>query len=242
MRIEVHPSREAACRALAREIADLVRAKPAAVLGLPTGSTPVPLYEELGRLHREQGLSFARATSFNLDEYLDLPAGDPRSFRAWMQEQLFARVDFGPQHTHVPRGEGDPELEARRYAAALAAAGGIDLQLLGIGRNGHIGFNEPGSARDSRTRVVLLAPETRADAAAAFGGEARVPARAITLGVADILEARAIRVLAFGKGKAGIVRRMLEGEVGPDCPASFLRGHADLRLLLDADAASGLRR
>jgi glucosamine-6-phosphate deaminase len=240
--IDVHPSREQACRALAREIAELLRAQPAAVLGFPTGESPVPLYRELVRLHREEGLSFARARSFNLDEYVGLPAGDPRAFRAWMQRQLFDGVDFAPGSTQLPRAQGDAELEARRYADALAAAGGIDLQLVGIGRNGHVGFNEPGSARDSRTRVVELAPETRAHVAAGFGGLAQVPERAITLGVADILDARAIRVLAFGAGKADIVRRMLEGPIGPDCPASFLRGHRDLRLVLDEPAAAGLRR
>ena len=240
--IDVHPSREEACRALAREIAELVRAKPAAVLGFPTGESPVPLYRELVRLHREEGLSFARARCFNLDEYVGLPAGDPHTFRAWMQRQLFDEVDFVPGNTRLPRGDGDAELEARRYAAALAEAGGIDLQLVGIGRNGHIGFNEPGSARDSRTRVVELAPETRAHAAAAFGGLERVPERAITLGVADILDARAVRVLAFGAGKAGVVRRTLEGHIGPDCPASFLRGHRDLRLVLDEQAAGELQR
>ena len=218
-----------------------MREKPAAVLGFPTGHTPVPLYRELARLQREAGLSFARAQSFNLDEYVGLPAGDPRAFRNWMRVQLFAESDFAPARTHLPRGDGDPELEARRYAGLLASAGGIDLQLLGIGRNGHIGFNEPGSARDSRTRVVALAPETRADAAEHFGGLEHVPERAITLGVADILDARAIRVLAFGAGKARIVQRMLEGPIGPECPASFLRGHPDLRLVLDEPAASMIR-
>ncbi len=240
--IDVYPSREEGCHALAREIAGLLRAKPEAVLGLPTGNSPVPLYRELVRLHREEGLSFARARCFNLDEYVGLSAGDPRSFRAWMQRQLFDELDFASAHTQLPRGDGDAALEAQRFAAALAQAGGIDLQLVGIGRNGHIGFNEPGSARDSRTRVVELAPETRADAAAAFGGLAHVPERAITLGIAEILDSRAIRVLAFGQGKAQVVRRMLEGEIGPDCPASFLRGHRDLRLVLDAQAAAGLQR
>jgi len=240
--IEVHASREAACRALAREIAALLHAKPGAVLGLPTGNTPEPLYRELVRLHREERLSFARTRSFNLDEYLGLPAGDPHSFRVRMQQQLFAETDFAPQNVHIPHSDADAEPEVRRYAGSLAAAGGIDLQVLGIGRNGHIGFNEPGSARESRTRVVALAPETRAGAAPSFGGLAHVPERAITLGVADILEARTIRVLAFGKAKAEIVQRMLEGPIGPACPASFLRGHGDLRLLLDAEAAGGLRR
>jgi glucosamine-6-phosphate deaminase len=234
MRTEVHASREAACCALARELAELLRSKPDAVLGLPTGHTPVPLYRELARLYREERLSFARVRTFNLDEYLGLPEGDPRSFRAWMQGQFLGRVDLAPENAHFPSDES--------FAQALRAAGGIDLQLLGVGRNGHIGFNEPGSARDSRMRVVELAPETREDAAQHFGGLARVPVRAITLGVADILDARAIRVLAFGAAKAGIVRRMLEEPPGPGLPAGFLRGHADVRILLDAEAASGLSR
>jgi len=202
----------------------------------------VPLYRELVRLHREEGLSFARARSFNLDEYLGLEPNDPCSFRAWMQAHFFAEVDFAPQNVHIPNGAGEVQLALQGYAEALKRAGGIDLQLLGVGRNGHIGFNEPGSTRDSRVRVVQLASQTRAAAAAAFGGLAHVPERAITLGVGEILEARAIRVLAFGQEKAEIVRRMLEGAVGPDCPASFLRGHADVRILLDARAAGLLRR
>jgi glucosamine-6-phosphate deaminase len=242
MRIEVHGSRAEAARALAREIAALLRERPDAVLGLPTGATPVELYRELVRLHREEGLSFARARTFNLDEYLGLSEGDPRSFRAWMQAQLFGRVDLRPENAHVPRCAAAGPGEARRYAAELAAAGGIDLQVLGVGRNGHIGFNEPGSARDSRTREVELAAETRAAAAAACGGLERVPERALTLGVAEILEARAIRVLAFGKGKCEVVRRLCEGPIGPELPASFLRGHRDVQLFLDAEANAGLGR
>jgi glucosamine-6-phosphate deaminase len=226
--IEVHPSGVAACAALAREVAQLLRSRPDAVLGLATGGTPVPLYEELVRLHREEALTFARARSLNLDEYLDLAPGDARSFRAWMQERFFGRVDFAPANVHFP----DAQTQALR----------VDLQLLGLGRNGHIGFNEPGSLRESHTRVVELAAETRADAAATFGGLTRVPKRAITLGIEEILAARSIRVLAFGGAKAQIVQRTLEGPVGPDCPASFLRGHPDARFLLDAAAASRLRR
>jgi glucosamine-6-phosphate deaminase len=240
MRIEVHRSREEACRALAGEIAALLRARPESVLGLPTGTTPVALYRELVRMHREEGLSFARARTFNLDEYLGLAEGDPRNFRVWMQEQLFGLVDLDPANAHIPGCAEEGQSEARRYAALLAAAGGIDLQLLGVGRNGHIGFNEPGSARESRTRVVELARETRADAAAAFGALADVPQRAVTLGVADILDARAVRVLAFGKSKTQVVRRLLGEPIGPELPASFLRGHPDVRLFLDAEAAQGL--
>ncbi len=240
--LEVFPDRLAAARALAREIAALVRSRPDCVLGLATGSTPVPLYDELARLHREEGLSFARVRTFNLDEYLELAPGDPRSFRAWMQTQLVARTDLRMENVHLPRIGAAPEAEAPRYAAAIAAAGGIDLQVLGIGRNGHIGFNEPGSTRDSRARVVELAESTRADAAAKFGGLEHVPRRALTLGVSEILAARRVRLLAFGSGKAAIVKRAVEGEAGPQVPASLLRGHADAKLLLDAEAAGELGR
>lgn len=238
--LEIHADRQSAARALAREIAALVRAKPDCVLGLATGQTPVPLYDELARLCRDEGLSFARVRTFNLDEYLDLAPGDPRSFRAWMHAQLVARTDLRAENVHLPRVGATPEAEAQRYAAALAAAGGIDLQVLGIGRNGHIGFNEPGAARDSKSRVVELAESTRADAAAKFGGLEHVPRRALTLGVSEILAARAIRVLAFGAGKAAIVARVLREEPGAEVPASFVRGHPDARLILDREAAAGL--
>ncbi|MBK7644489.1 MAG: glucosamine-6-phosphate deaminase [Planctomycetes bacterium] len=240
--MERFSSPEAACRSLALEIAALVREKPDARLGLPTGRTPIPLYRELARLHREEGLSFARACSFNLDEYLGLAADDARSFRAFMREHFFAQVDFEPRNVHFPNVAGEPEREARAYAQELRAAGGLDLALLGLGRNGHVGFNEPGSGRDSSARVVELADQTRADAAVAFGGLANVPVRAITLGLAEILEARAIRMLAFGAAKSEVVRRMLLEPASQACPASLLRGHADLALLLDEGASTGLPR
>jgi glucosamine-6-phosphate deaminase len=240
-----------AAREVAREIAELVRAKSArgerAVLGLATGKTPVGVYRELVRLHREEGLSFARVTTFNLDEFVGLGPHDPRSFRAWMQRELFAHVDLDPAQTHVPEGVAGAsgaatlDAECERYRAAIRAAGGVDFQLLGLGRNGHIAFNEPGSARDSRMRVVALAPTTRADLAGTFGALERVPSQGVTLGVADVLAARTIRLLAFGAAKREILARALSGPISPDVPASFLREHGATRWIVDADAAGQSR-
>jgi glucosamine-6-phosphate deaminase len=227
--------------ALADELAELLRAKPGAVLGLATGSTPLGLYRELARRVRAGELSFARATTFNLDEFVGLPAGHPRSFEAWMRAQLLDEIDLPRASAHFPDARArDLPAAAREFERRIADAGGIDLQILGIGRNGHIGFNEPGSPRDSRTREVELHPWTRADAAPAFGGLEHVPARALTMGVATILGARRIRALAFGARKAAIVRATLRGAVGPDVPSTWLRGHADARLYLDPDAAAEL--
>jgi glucosamine-6-phosphate deaminase len=236
-------SREEAERAVAREVVELVRAKPAAVLGLPTGNTPIGVYRELIRAHGAGEVSFARATAFNLDEFLGVEQGHAASFERWMETKLLEHVDFERSRCHIPRVGGgvlDAAEVARAYESAIETAGGIDLLLLGIGRNGHIGFNEPGSASDSRTRVVELHPETREDAASAFGGLARVPTHAITMGVATMLNARAIRVLAFGARKAEIVRRTLVDPRSSACPSTFLRGHRDVTLMIDRDAAAAL--
>lgn len=236
-----------AARALADEIAELVadgrRRGRSAVLGLATGRSPLALYEELARRAREGTLDLSDAITFNLDEYLGLPADDPRSFRARMRATLFERVGLREDRTHVPRCDlrtAEAALHAEIYEREIARAGGIDLQVLGIGRNGHIGFNEPGSGRDTRTREVELARETVEDAASAFGGAGGVPRRALTMGIATILEARRLRVLAFGPGKREIVRRTLEEGIGPAVPATFLREHGDARLYVDA-AALGAR-
>ncbi|MFM7280207.1 MAG: glucosamine-6-phosphate deaminase [Planctomycetia bacterium] len=235
----VYPSAGAAALAVADELRARLAGYPSLVLGLPTGNTPVPFYQELSRLHRAGLLSLAQATSFNLDEYLGLAPGDPRSFRAWMQTQLFSQVDLPANRTHLPdpvEPAAAPE-ESRRYEQLIREVGGIDWMLLGIGRNGHIGFNEPGSARTSRTRLVELEAKTIADAAKTFGGEQHVPRRAITMGIGTILEARAIRVMAFGSAKAEIVQRALTAEPTELVPASLLAGHADVRFLLDAESA-----
>jgi glucosamine-6-phosphate deaminase len=231
--------------ALAREIAALVRAKPQTVIGLAAGNTPVGVYAELARMHRDERLELARVVTFNLDEYLGLPSGDARTFRRHMQTQLFDHVDVRAANIHTPPCEIAREqinAACARYEQAIRDAGGLDLLILGIGRNGHIGFNEPGSTRDSRTRVVELAASTRADAAHAFGGIERVPERAITMGVATILDARRIRAMAFGASKAEIVERVLASPIGPEVPATFLREHADATLHLDRAAAAAIHR
>jgi glucosamine-6-phosphate deaminase len=232
-------SRAEAERAVAEEIVALLRANPSAVLGLATGNSPTGVYAELCAAAASGSVSFARATTYNLDEYLGLDAGHAGSFRRWMHERFFRHV--APQATHFPElcdTATPPAAVGEQYERAIRAGGGIDLQLLGIGRNGHIGFNEPGAPRDSRTRVVELHPLTRELAAGAFGGIDCVPRTAITMGVATILDAKRIRVLAFGAEKAEIVRRALHGDVTPDCPATFLREHRDVRLYLDRPAAA----
>jgi glucosamine-6-phosphate deaminase len=240
----VAESREEVEREVAREIVELVRTKGDLVLGVPTGNTPVGVYRDLIGAHRSGAVTFARASVFNLDEYLDIEPDHPASFGRWMDEHLFAHVDFDRARRHVPSAPKgcDPQAIAHEYEDSMRTAGGLDCLLLGIGRNGHIACNEPGSARDSRTRVVELHPITRADAAATFGGLEHVPFCAITMGVATMLDARRIRVLAFGERKAEIVRDTLFAPQSSACPATFLRGHPDVKLYLDAPAASILHR
>lgn len=237
--IRVHPSRSAAEHSVAAEIVRLVAARTDAVLGLATGSTMIGVYEEVRTLAAREGVGFGGVTTFNLDEYAGLERGDPRSFRAYMDEHLFRPLGFDPARTWFPDVEADDVVAAARaFEVRIEEAGGIDLQLLGIGRNGHVGFNEPGAARASRTRRVELDVVTREDAAAEFGGAA--PEFAVTMGVATILDARALRVLAFGERKNDITRRALRGPVGPDVPATYLRGHPDVEFHLDEAAARGL--
>ena len=245
--VRVFADRTDACRTLAAEVAALVGAINAsgrtAVLGLATGRTPLPFYAELIRLHREGALSFARVVTFNLDEYLGLPGEHPESYRAFMQRELFGQVDIPAENVHIPDGTvGGEELEAhcQAYEEAIRAAGGIDFQLLGIGRTGHIGFNEPGSPKNSRTRLVELDPVTRLDAAPSFGGLGQVPEHAISMGCGTILEARKIALLAWGSAKAGIVREALTGPVTDQVSASFLQEHPDATFYLDAEAGAEL--
>jgi len=247
MRTHVVEQRLEAERAVAREIAELVAERRAAgtgaVLGLATGGTMRGVYAELVRLHREAGLDLSDVSTFNLDEYLGLTSGDLRSCRAFMQAEFFSAVNLDPDRCLVPDPElarADPEGYCRGWEEAIQRAGGIDLQLLGLGRNGHVAFNEPGSPRASRTRVVVLDAVTRADAAKEFGSLDAVPRRALTMGLATILDARRLRVLAFGAHKAEITRRVLTEDPGPHLPGSLLVGHADLEVWLDRDAASEL--
>jgi glucosamine-6-phosphate deaminase len=211
------------------------------VLGLATGSTPVGLYRELIRLHKEARLDFSQVVTFNLDEYYPMAPDDLQSYRRWMNETFFNHVNIPAENIHVPDGTvpgEDAEDYCTRYEQAIRRAGGIDLQILGIGRTGHIGFNEPGSTRQSRTRRVTLDPVTRRDAADDFFGEENVPQQALTMGVGTILEAHKIVLMAFGEHKAPIVERAVEGEITDAIAASFLQKHADATFILD-DAGAG---
>ena len=245
--VEVEPSSEAAGRRVAAEIARLIRERAAqgrtAVLGLATGSTPTGVYEELVRLHREQQLSFRNVITFNLDEYWPMQPDRLQSYVRFMNEHLFDHVDVDRANVHIPDGTlapGEVNEACAAYECAIREAGGIDLQLLGIGRTGHIGFNEPGSPRDSRTRRITLDRVTRMDAASDFFGEWNVPRQALTMGVGTILAARRILLVAFGEGKAPIVRQSIEGPVTPSVAASFLQQHGGTEFVLDEAAASEL--
>ncbi len=249
VRTLVHSNSSSACTALAAEVADLIRARTKenldTVLGLATGSTPVPFYRELIRLHREEGLSFRRVITFNLDEYYGLSRDHPESYLRFMRDQLFDHVDLDPSRTHIPDGTVSPDDvydHCLDYERRIADAGGIDLQILGIGRTGHIGFNEPGSPIDSPTRMIVLDRVTRQDAAADFMGIANVPRSAITMGVGTILAAKRLVLMAWGAGKAEIVREAVEGPISDIVSASFLQTHSNATFLLDAEAASGLTR
>ncbi|MBX3397049.1 MAG: glucosamine-6-phosphate deaminase [Phycisphaerae bacterium] len=243
----VHDSAASASIAVAHEMAELIREKSDqgrfAVLGLATGSTPVGVYEELVRLHRNEGLSFRNVITFNLDEYWPMRPEALQSYRRYMSECLFDLVDIDPENVHVPDGTlafDQVAMECERYERQIAEAGGIDLQILGIGRTGHIGFNEPGSGRESRTRLITLDKVTRMDAASDFFGEWNVPRRAITMGVGTILNSHRVILLAFGEGKANIVRLAVEGDVSDAVAASFLQDHPNACFVLDPAAAGEL--
>lgn len=239
----------ALARAVAARIAEVLVARRAMgarpVLGLATGSTPLGVYRELIRLHREAGLSFRGVITFNLDEYYPMDPESLHSYHRFMRENLFAHIDIDAADVHIPNGTLPRERMAtagEEYEAAIRSAGGIDIQLLGIGKTGHIGFNEPGSGARSRTRVVTLDTLTRKDAAADFFGEEFVPREAVTMGVASILEAREIAILATGEHKASIVRRAVEGEIDTEVAATFLQRHPTTTFYLDFAAAAELTR
>ena len=245
----VHPDADSACAGLAQEIKELVETRQAegrnAVLGLATGSTPTRLYRELIRLHKEAGLSFRNVVTFNLDEYHGLGPDHPESYNRFMREQLFDHIDIPAENTHVPDGLVDRQevfAYCQGYEQKIEAAGGLDLQILGIGRTGHIGFNEPGSGRDSVTRLVNLDTLTRRDAARDFLGEENVPRYAITMGVGTILNARKVVLLAWGEGKAEVLAKAVEQPPVDTLPASFLQVHPDVRFLIDEAAAGSLAR
>lgn len=242
MEVVIRPDAGRAAQLVARLIAARVRAKPDLVLGLATGRTMERVYDGLAAMRQDTGLDFSRCRTFNLDEYIGLPAGDERSYRHYMDRHLFRRVNVALANTNVPDGmAADLRAEAARYERLIRQAGGIDLQLLGIGEAGHIGFNEPLSALMSRTREKALTPVTRQQNAAMFGGDAeKVPARALTMGVGTILEARELILLATGQAKAAVLAKAVEGPITAMISASALQLHPNCKVVVDEDAAREL--
>ena len=240
---------EEIARLVAKRVASLIREHQSAgqrtVLGLATGSTPIGIYRELIRMHHDEGLSFKHVVTFNLDEYYPMPKESIHSYHRFMWENLFSQIDIDPANVHIPPG-GFPRQEiaaaAREYEQEIVRAGGIDFQILGIGKTGHIGFNEPGSGADSRTRLVTLDAVTRKDAAADFFGEEFVPREAVTMGIATILDAREIAIIATGEHKSSIVQRAVEGEIDVEVAATFLQRHQNTTFYLDRAAAAELTR
>jgi glucosamine-6-phosphate deaminase len=241
-RVTVFNHDYAVAKAVARRIGELVTRTPRVVLGLPTGRTPIGLYRELVSLH-SHGVDFSQVTTFNLDEFLGIPADHPGSYRRFMEQHLFSHVNIKPENRHFLNGNAsDPDAECLRYEREIADAGGIDLQILGIGTNGHIGFNEPAPTLVARAHRVTLTPETRRNNAALFGGDpSQVPPEALSVGMATILHSRAIVLLATGRTKAGCIERVVNGPLITELPASFLQLHDDVDIMLDAAAAEKLQ-
>ncbi|MCA9263924.1 MAG: glucosamine-6-phosphate deaminase [Planctomycetales bacterium] len=246
---QVYARAHEAANAVAHHIAGLIRQRASegrsCVLGLATGSTPVGVYDELVRMHQHEGLSFKNVITFNLDEYYPMQPNELQSYVRFMNEHLFDHVDILPENVHVPDGtldESEVHAYCREYEGKIHASGGIDVQLLGIGRTGHVGFNEPGSGIKSRTRLITLDRVTRLDAASDFFGEEHVPRRAITMGVGTIMDAHEIILLAFGEHKAPIVAQAVEGEITSSVAASYLQQHGNAKIILDAAAAESLTR
>lgn len=237
MKVRRFSTRDLATVYAAARVESLLAREENPVLGLATGATPIMLYRCLADFHR-QGLSFASVTTINLDEYVGLPPSHPQSYRRFMEDHLFSQIDIDPSRTYIPDGmAADPEAECGRYDAIIAE-NPIHLQVLGIGRNGHIGFNEPDLSLKTRTHVIDLTQDTVRANARFFSHESEVPTRAITMGIQSILQAREIILLAFGRDKAEAVKRALSGDVSTKVPASFLQMHANVTFVLDDEAAS----
>ena len=220
-----------------------IQRKPRSVLGLATGSTPIPIYEALVAMHQRGGLDFSGLITFNLDEYVGLAPDHSCSYREFMRQHLLGKVNIAPKNIHFPDGLAkDVPAHCAEYEAAILRAGGIDLQLLGIGREGHIGFNEPSSSLASRTRIKTLTPETVKDNARFFGSVDQVPRHVITMGVGTIMDARHCLMVATGEAKAGIVSRMVEGPITADLPGSVLQMHPVCTVVVDEAAAAQLKR
>ncbi len=243
----IYENKDVASKHVAKTISLLIRQKQQegeyAILGLATGASPVAVYDELIRMHRDEGLSFRNVITFNLDEYYPMKKNDDQSYWKFMHQHLFDHIDIDPKNIHIPDGEipiDQVEEYCEWYEEKIDALGGIDIQLLGIGRTGHIGFNEPGSWDSSRTRLVKLDHLTRQDATKSFITKENVPYRAITMGIATIMKAKSIYLMAFGQAKAEVIAQTLEGSVTASCPATYLQNHPNTRFLLDPPAASEL--
>ncbi len=243
MEVIIQESPDSAARVAASIIARLIREKPTAVLGLATGGTMEPVYRELVRLHRNEGLDFSRAATFNLDEYIGLSVEHPSSYHAFMQEHFFRYVNVAPDRIHIPNGNAaDVPRACREYEDRIRALGGIDLQLLGIGRDGHIGFNEPSSSLASRTRIKTLTQETLLDNARFFGEAESVPRHVVTMGIGTIMDSGQCVLLAFGASKAEAVAGTVEGPVSASLPASVLQFHENVQVIIDRPASGKLER
>ena len=241
MQISIYPGYDELSKAAGAAVAEVVRAKPNAVVGLATGSSPLGLYAELARLHKEEGLDFSKAASFNLDEYVGLPPEHEQSYRRFMNENLFDHINIDKKNTHVPSGTAtDYKKHCAEYEENIRKAGGIDVQVLGIGSDGHIGFNEPGTSLGSRTHVTTLTEQTIDDNARFFEKKEDVPTFACTMGVGTVLDARKCVMVVNGKKKAKIAHEAFEGPITCICTASALQMHPDTAVFLDEEAASGL--
>ena len=243
MEIIIKENGQEASETAARVVARLVREKPNAVIGLATGSTPLMLYRELIRMHQEDGLDFSEVRTFNLDEYIGLEKEHEQSYHRFMWDNLFSHINIKPEHVHIPDGMAeDVPAFCAAYEKAIVDAGGIDLQVLGIGSDGHVGFNEPTSSFASRTRIKTLTRQTVADNARFFeGDESRVPKHCITMGIGTIMDARMNLMLAFGENKAEAVSATVEGPVASMMPASMLQHHPHAKIFIDDEAASMLK-
>jgi glucosamine-6-phosphate deaminase len=244
MLLVLKPDPEEVGREAARMVASAVRRNPAVRLGLATGSTTVGMYQELVRLHRQEALDFSRVLTFNLDEYLGLSADHPQSFAYFMRQHFFSHVNVPPANIHIPNGsiKGDYRQYCAAYEQSIREAGGIDLQILGIGRNGHIGFNEPTSSLGSRTRLKVLTQETIEDNHKFFAAGEEIPQCAITMGIGTILQARRILLLASGASKATAISNAIEGPVTASVTASALQLHPEVTFIVDREAGAQLKQ
>ncbi len=242
MEVIIQPDSLAASLLAARIIKKIIETREKPVIGLATGQTPLQLYQILIKMHREEGLDFSRVVTFNLDEYVGLPPDHPASFHYFMWKNFFSQINIRPENVHLPDGlASDIPAACERYEREIREAGGIDLQLLGLGTNGHIGFNEPSSSLFSRTRIKTLTEQTRKNYAGLFGGEDQVPHHALTMGIGTILDARTCLLLAFGRKKARAIAMAVEGPLTAMVPASALQLHPRAIIILDEEAASELK-